>query len=93
MTEGEGKFNPDARADRGISPEHLAKIIEKAKGVGVALTESGNWWANQASHGGILLNGPEVWGQQQSGDTPGLELRFDEETDGGASWVPAETSE
>ena len=66
------------------------RLTEKA---GFELTEDGKWFADESSHGGILLNGPDVWSKQKEGEAPGVDVFISELQDGGAhlvKFLPAE---
>ena len=44
----------------------------------------GKWWADEASWGGILYNGGDVWNAQKEGETPGAVAFIESLQDGGA---------
>lgn len=72
-------------AVHNIKSEQLSRVITAAQEKGMSLSPDGDWWATYHSHGGLILNGPDVWDQQQNGDTPGVELYFSEYSDGGSN--------
>lgn len=63
----------------------LGKIISSARDVD--LEKTSNWWAGVESHGGILLNGSDIWNAQQVGETPGVVVVLRDLKDGGAHLI------